>query len=87
MKKLYIFKIGTNVRKSSEQDELRKEVVRLLKVANVEFMLGGTKSEGIREIYPAEFTFETMKEAVQMAINVLETNTVFFCSLTAKVVK
>jgi len=81
-KKLYIFRIGRNVKIwKGAQKELRNEVIRLLKVAPVYFSLSKCEDKERRILPKQEFVFETQEEARWMALKFLETETFFFCEL------
>lgn len=80
-KKLYIFKINFQHRKSSQNDA-RNEVLLLLNIAPIMYKLEGNEKKGYRKLIPSqEFVFETQEEARKFALRILETRSIFFSEL------
>ncbi len=81
-KKLYTFVITEQHRNHDDQDNLRDGIIKLLKIAPIEFRLenGIDKKHSLFK-NPQEFAFETPEEARQFALRILETKEIFFCEL------
>lgn len=80
-KKKYVFRINSQVRKG-DQEILRNDIIKLLRVSGIEFSLDTKEKESKHCIGRMKFTFETMEEARLFAIKILETGVIFLCSLS-----